>query len=236
MVHKRLELKAEKREVTGKKVRFLRRKGLLPASIYGKGLESLSVQLDAKAAMNVYETAGESSLVDLIMDNGDKWPILFKNPQYDPMEGTMLHVDLHKVNLKEKITAEVPVEIIGESEAVKLGNVLMEITMVVEVEALPTDLPEKFVVDISKLVAVDDAITMADLVIDKDKVEIKNTADQVIVKIAEPKEEIIEEVAQVAPADVEATKQKAPEEGEGETEGEKSKDEAKEDKPDSKKE
>ena len=227
MVNKRAELKAEKREVTGKKVRFLRRKGLLPASIYGKGMTSLSVSLPTAETVKVFEMAGESTLIDLVMDTNERWPILFKNPQYDPVEGNLIHVDLHKVNLKEKITAEVPVEIIGESDAVKAGNVLMEITMVIEVESLPTDLPEKFVVDISKLVAVDDAITVEQLEFDKSKVEIKNATDQVIVKIAAPKEEIIEEVPTVAPAEVEATKQKAPTE-EGETEGKaESKDEKK---------
>ena len=227
MVNKRAELKAEKREVTGKKVRFLRRKGLLPASIYGKGMTSLSVSLPTAETVKVFEMAGESTLIDLVMDTNERWPILFKNPQYDPVEGNLIHVDLHKVNLKEKITAEVPVEIIGESDAVKAGNVLMEITMVIEVESLPTDLPEKFVVDISKLVVVDDAITVEQLEFDKSKVEIKNATDQVIVKIAAPKEEIIEEVPTVAPAEVEATKQKAPTE-EGETEGKaESKDEKK---------
>ena len=227
MVNKRAELKAEKREVTGKKVRFLRRKGLLPASIYGKGMTSLSVSLPTAETVKVFEMAGESTLIDLVMDTNERWPILFKNPQYDPVEGNLIHVDLHKVNLKEKITAEVPVEIIGESDDVKAGNVLMEITMVIEVESLPTDLPEKFVVDISKLVAVDDAITVEQLEFDKSKVEIKNATDQVIVKIAAPKEEIIEEVPTVAPAEVEATKQKAPTE-EGETEGKaESKDEKK---------
>ena len=176
---KRAELKAEKREVTGKKVRFLRRKGLLPASIYGKGMTSLSVSLPTAETVKVFEMAGESTLIDLVMDTNERWPILFKNPQYDPVEGNLIHVDLHKVNLKEKITAEVPVEIIGESDAVKAGNVLMEITMVIEVESLPTDLPEKFVVDISKLVAVDDAITVEQLEFDKSKVEIPKIENKI---------------------------------------------------------
>ncbi|MCL4384156.1 50S ribosomal protein L25 [Patescibacteria group bacterium] len=213
MVHKRESLKAEKRTITGKKVRQLRKEGLVPASIYGKGMTSLSVQLPAKETEKVFAASGESALVDLMLD-GETWPILFKNPQYDPLEGNLLHIDLHKVNLKEKITAEVPIVITGESEAVKAGNVLMEINMVVEVEALPTDLPENFVVDISSLKNIDDAVTVADLAVEKDKVEIKNAPEQIIVKIAEPKEEVIEEVATPAPSEVPATEQKAPEEGE----------------------
>ena len=106
----------------------------------------------------------------------------------------------------------------------------MEIFMTIEVEALPTDLPEHFVVDISKLEKVDDQVTVADLDYDKKKVEIKTGADQIIVKIAEPKEEIIEEVATIAPADVEATKQKAPEEGAEVAPGKEAKEEKKKDK------
>lgn len=206
----RQKLTAQKREILGKKVKTLRKAGWLPASIYGNGFTSISVQLRQKEAEKVFFSAGESTLVDIELD-GQTLPILFKNPQYNPLTSDLTHLDLHKVNLKEKITALVPIEITGESFAVKAGNVLMEVTMEVEVEALPTDLPEKIVVDISKLEAVDDAITVADLIIDKDRIVIKNEADLVIVKVAAPKEEIIEEVAAPAPSEVPATEQKAPE-------------------------
>ncbi len=227
MVHKRAALQATIRTVVGKKVKQLRNQGYLPSSVYGKGMTSISVQMLQKDAEKVFEEAGESALVDLTIEGGETWPILFKNPQYDPREGNLLHVDLHKVNLKEKITAMVPIELVGVSDAVKAGNVLMEITSEVEVEALPTELPEKIIVDISKLVAVDDAILVSDLAIDRKQVEVKTDADQVIVKIAAPKEEIIEEVP-VAPVEVEATKQKAPEAEEAEAAAGKS--EKKEDK------
>lgn len=159
---------------------------------------------------NLFEEAGESSLIDLIVDK-DSYPILFKNPQYHPVDGSLIHIDCYKVNLREKIVATVPIELAGESPAVKEGMILVEITNEVEVEALPANLPEKIEVDISSLVGVDDAITVADLKVD-DKVEVQNAADQVIVKIEEPKmEEEIEE-PEVAPGEVPATEQKVPEE------------------------
>lgn len=212
MTHKRHSLNAVTRKVTGKKVGALRREGWLPASVYGKSFESVSVQVNQKELDKLFKEVGESQLVDIVMDSGEAWPVLFKNPQYHPVFGTIMHLDMHKVNLKEKITAEVPIELVGESDAVKAGNVLIEVTMEVEVEALPTDLPEKIVVDISKLDVVNAAITVADLQVDRSKVEIKNIADQVIVKVAAPKEEVIEEVATVAPGEVPATEQKTPEE------------------------
>lgn len=213
MAQARQTLKAEKREIFGKKVKKLRKQGILPASIYGNEFASQSVQLNLKEVEKLFGHAGESSLIDLQLD-GATLPVLFKNPQYNPLSGNLTHIDLHKVNLKEKITAMVPIEIIGESPAVKAGNVLMEITMEIEVEALPTDLPEKITIDISKLENVDQAITAADLTVDRKKVEVITEADQVIVKVAAPKEEVIEEVAAPAPTEVPATAQKAPEEAE----------------------
>ena len=96
--------------------------------------------------------------------------MLFRNPQYSAVLGDIIHIDCYKVNLKEKITASVPIEFIGESQAVKDGNVLVEVTNEVEVEALPTDLPEAIEVDISVLNAIDDMITVGDIKLDE-KVE-----------------------------------------------------------------
>lgn len=211
MTKKNPVLKAELRTITGKKVKQLRIKGLIPSSIYGQGMEPVSIQVVNKEMEAIFSHAGESGLVDLILDE-KTLPILFRNPQYHPVGGELVHIDCFKVNLKEKIVTMVPIEFVGESLAVKEGKVLMEILNEVEVEALPTDLPEKLEVDLSKLETVDSVITVADLVVDRSKIEIKNEADQVIVKVEEPKveEEPVEEV--VAPGEVPATEQKTPEE------------------------
>lgn len=218
MTQARPQLKALKRESVGRKVKQLRKQGWLPASVYGKEFASISVQINQKEVEKLFDEVGKAGLVDLVIGEEKALPILFKNPQYDPMIGNLIHIDLHKVNLKEKIVATVPIELVGESPAVKVGNVLIEISNEIEVEALPTDLPEKIEVDISGLVEANTVITVADLKVDTDKVEIKTDLTQVIVKIEEPKEEVIEEVpveAEVAPGDVPATEQKTPEEGEG---------------------
>jgi len=187
-------IEASVRQVLGKKVKRLRLQGLLPASIYGKDFKSISIQMDAKTTAEAFSELGESGLFDLQVDK-ETFPVFFKNPQFHPVSGEMIHVDLYKVNLKEKTTVDVPIELVGESQSVKLGNVLLNITDSVEVEALPTDLPENFVVDISKLETLEDMITVADINYDKSKMTILTEADQVIVKTEEPKEEeiIIEE-------------------------------------------
>lgn len=206
------KISAEVREVKGgNKVKKLRKVGLIPSTVYGKGMESITIQFNKKDLIKVFGEAGESVLVELSVGD-NRMPILFKNPQYHFLNSSLIHIDCYKVNLKEKITAEIPIELIGESQAVKDGNILIEVTDQVEVEALPADLPEKIEVDISRLLAVDDFINAGMLNIDKSKVELKTNEDQVIVKIDAPRveEEVVSE--EVAPGDVPAMEQKTPEE------------------------
>ncbi len=202
-------LESQVRELKGRKVRYLRREGKTPGSMYGKDIEPVSLQFETKTLERIYDEVGESQLVDLMID-GVKNPILFKNPQFHPVLGSLMHIDLHKVNLKEKITATVPIEFVGESPAVKAGLELVEVTMEVEVEALPTDLPEKFEVDLGTIETIDNQVTVADLD-HGDKVEIKTDGELVVVKVQEHKEEVIEETT-VAPDEVPATEQKAADE------------------------
>jgi len=205
-------IQAEIRTLTGRKVKQLRNKGLTPATIYGHNFPPLSISVSTMELNKLYSHVGESTLVEIIL--GDSiFPVLFKNPQYHPVSSDLIHIDCHKVNLKEKIIATVPLEFIRESMSVKNGNILMTVIDEIEVEALPANLPEKIIVDISVLADIDAQITVADLIIDKSLVEVKNEVDQVIVKTDLPKveEEVVEE-AEATPADVEATSQKTPEE------------------------
>ena len=206
------EIKAEKRALLGKKVKRLRAEGVIPSTLYGKGMESVSIQLNTREVEKIFAETGEAGLVDLMVDKEKALPILLRNPQYGVVSDDLIHIDCYKVNLKEKIVASVPIELIGESKSVKDGNSLMQVTDEVEVEALPADLPEKIEVDLTALKTVEDTIIVADLKIDSKKVEIKNAVDQVIVKTEEPREEeVIEEV--VTPDEVPATEQKEGEEG-----------------------
>lgn len=206
------KLSATVRTVTGKKVKTLRKQGLLPSSIYGHGFEPISIQVNDRELEHIFAHVGKSGLVDLQLD-GKTVPVLFRNPQYHPVDGALIHVDCYKVNLKEKIVATVPLIFINESPAVKAGNVLVEVATQVEVEALPTDLPEHIEVDLAKLETLESMITVADLVVDKAKVEVKTDAEQVIVKVEEPRvEEEPVATEEVAPGDVPAMNQKTEEE------------------------
>lgn len=212
-------LTAAKRQVLGRKVKTLRRQGILPANVYGRHVKSTAVQVKTDEFKKIFGQAGETGLVGLRV-NGDVHPVLIHNIHIDPVTDEPLHADLLEVNLAEKVAATVPIEIIGESPAEKTAEgVIVQQMHEVEVEALPADLPEKIIVDISGLVAVDDAIKVSQLSVDKSKVEVKDDPERIVVNVAPPakEEEITPPVEEVpaeegaAPAEGEAAEGEAPE-------------------------
>lgn len=192
----RPKLRVEKRSVEGRRVRALRRDGILPANVFGKNVKSFSVQLPVRNFEKTYDEVGETGLIDLQVD-GEIRPVLVSNVQYHPVTDLPLHADFRQVDLKEKIQAAVPVEVVGESPAEKTGvGILVQQMNEIEVEALPTDLPEKIVVDVGKLENVDDAIHVKDLAVDRSKVILSADEEEIVVKIEPPAKE--EEIAPVA--------------------------------------
>ena len=190
-------LEAQKREMFGRKIKTLRRDGILPANVYGKKMESLAIQLKTSDFLKVFSEAGETGLVTLNVD-GSSYPVLVHNLQVDPVLDKPLHADFLQVNLKEKVTATVSVEFVGESPAEKAqeGIVVPQVREV-EVEALPADLPEQITVDVSTLEKVDDAIKISDIKVDREKVEIKEDPERIVVSVAPlAKEEVVEEAPQ----------------------------------------
>lgn len=191
MTDKRPVLKVKPRKIAGRKVKRLRKEGFLPASIYGKKFKSKSLKVDLKEAASLLGKVGETGLVDLqIEGEKEKLTVLLKNPQHDPVTDQLIHLDFHKVDLTEKVTAHIPIEFAGHSPIVKRGEALLVQTLdEVEVEALPADLPEKFVVDLSKLEKIDDVFTAGQLKFDAQKIELKTDKNQILVKVEPPAEE-----------------------------------------------
>jgi len=176
-------LKAEKRKVFGRKVKILRREGIIPGNVYGKKIKSEGIQVDQKEFEEVFKETGETGLIELVLGK-EKKAVLVHNLQTDPLEDTIIHVDFLQVDLKQKVSADIPVEIVGEAPAEKQGmGTLVQYIDEIEVEALPTDLPEKFEIDVSILAEVDAFISVKDLKVEKDKVKIENDPEQIIVKI-----------------------------------------------------
>ena len=209
----KISLKSTKREDFGRKVKRLRKKGLIPANIFGKKIKSHALTVDAKEFDEVFEKAGETQLIDL-----DGKSVLVSNIQTDPVTGNYLHIDFRQVDLTEKITANIPVEVEGESPAEKqgIGTVVQQLSEI-EVEALPTDLIEKIIVDASTLIEVDQAIYVKDLKVDK-KITITTDLESIVVKVEPPTKEEVVEVPEVAEGEV--VEGEVPAEGEVSTEGE----------------
>lgn len=225
------KLNVEKRKVTGKKVKKLRKEGVLPGNIYGPDIKSISVSTKQKDFENVFKEAGETGLVDLYLEE-QRIPVLIHNVQTDYLNNP-LHADFYKVNLKEKVKAMVPLEFMGEPKAVseKVG-LLMEIHSEVEVEALPEALPEKIEVNVENLAAVDDQITVADLKAGEG-VAILTDPGQVVAKIGELVTKEVQEEAEAEEAAAEEAKaeEAAAAEGEGAAEGETKEEKTAEEKP-----
>lgn len=208
------QLTVEKREVLGKKVKQLRREGMLPANVYGKGLPSIAIQVKTETFQALYKEIGETGLVDVMLD-GKRHPSLVKNLQMAYPLRIPLHVDFFEVNLKEKVKTMVPLVVVGEPQAVteKIGLLLQPISEV-EVEALPEELPENIEINVEPLAAIDDQITVADLKVPAE-VTILTDGTQTVAKIAEP---VQEEPEEAAPAEGEEGTEGA--EGETPAEGE----------------
>lgn len=202
-------LKASKRTVVGRKVKNLRKEGVLPANIYGKKVKSQAVQVPEKDFAGVFAKAGETGLVELLVD-GEKHHVLIHNVQYHPVTGFPHHIDFLQVDLKEKVIAKVSVVLVGEAPAVKeKTGVLLTLVSEIEVEALPSDLPEKLEVDISNLSAIDQSIKVEQLKV-SDKVKVLADANIEIVKVAplvskEAEKMAAEEAAAAAAAAAAAT-------------------------------
>ena len=206
---KRLILSVEKRKILGKNVKKLRREDILPANIYGKDIKSLSVQVPYKEFEKVYKTAGETGLIDVTIA-GEVKPSLIHNLQQDYYNHKILHVDFFQVNLKEKVKTTVPIVVLGVARAVadKLGLLLQPLSQI-EIEALPTDLPEKIEVNVEHLATVNDQIAVKDIKAPSG-VTILTGQEQVLVKIGEliSKEAQAQAAAEAAAA--EAAKAAAP--------------------------
>jgi large subunit ribosomal protein L25 len=206
----KLSLKVEPRKVLGRKVSSLRREGILPGNIYGKGVKSLSIQLSSKEFKTIFAEAGETGIVTVDVAKETKTrPALVHNVHLDPVTGEFLHVDLHQVDLTKTVTVNIPIEVEGESPAEVQGGVLVQLLNEIEVEALPADLPDKFIVDATRLTEINQGVSLKDLKVDSKVKILSDNLEELVVKIEEPTKEVEPEapVAEVAPEDEGAAKE-----------------------------
>lgn len=199
----KLLLNLERRATQGKRVRYLRREGMVPANVYGRGQESVAVQALLRDFRRVFREAGANAIVNVAIEGeATPRPVLLRNVQRHPVTDEILHIDLYQVDLQRPVHAPVHLTFVGVSEAVHLGGVLVHTLDAVQVEALPDAVPSHFEVDLARLVSFGDAVHVSDLA-PPSGVRILTDPATVIASVSAPRlvaeeEEVAAEVA--APA------------------------------------
>jgi large subunit ribosomal protein L25 len=215
------ELTVETRMTAGTAAaRRLRRSGMVPAVLYGRGIDSQPLAVSAKSLRDLLHAGGQNVLVRLnVGDGSEPSTAMIKEIQRHPLNGLVLNVDFHKISLTETVTAQVPVVLVGEAPGLKQGGILDQVLREVEVECLPTDIPQRLTLDISEL-EIAHSRHVSDLVA-PEGVTIATDGADVVVTIARAVEEVVAVAApeEEAAAEEEGEEGVAPTEAEEETEG-----------------
>lgn len=192
---------ATRRTVTGKKVKTLRREGLIPATVYGKGFTPVSVQLQDRSFNLMYRKAGKTALIDLMID-GARTSVFVQEVQRHPLNRNIIHIDFKVVDLLVAVHVEVPIIAVGESPLTARGDALLNHALnTVMVEALPADLPQHIDVDISGLDEMDKSIHVSDIKVDG-TYKILTDPETVLLSLT-PVRTSVEEPEEAAPAEPE---------------------------------
>lgn len=189
-------LRAQGRAVAGKgAARQIRRMGRIPGIVYGKGKDNVQVSLDAGEFNRLLATTGVGQLVNLEVVVGDEVqsrPTLLKDVQYDPVVGDVLHVDFHEVALDEPIKTFVEIVLVDEGEGTtRDGGIVSQLLREIEVECLPTNIPDQVSVNVTGL-SIGDSVTVGDL----EKlpgVEFITPVEEIVVTVTAPTTEVVEE-------------------------------------------
>lgn len=200
----KLQLQAETRTLEGASTNSLRREGLIPAELYGHGIPNAHLRVKRNEFEKLFRKAGESTIVELLTQDGSKHNVLVHDVQKHFLTGSVIHIDFYEVSMTEKLIATIALEFIGESKAVKeLGGTLVKIIDEVEVECLPADLPHNLPVDISNIKTFDDVITAGQIPLPSG-VTLVTPPDETVVKVQPPREveaelsaPVVEDVASV---------------------------------------
>ena len=199
MAGERIRLEVKDRESRGSaETRRLRRQGLVPGVLYGRGKTPHAFCVDQRDLRRALSgPSGLHAILDVVLE-GQKAEhhAILKDFQQDPLRGGVTHVDLHEVRLDQPIQTAVAVQLVGESPGVKEGGVLTQVTREVHIEALPTSIPEHLEADVSSL-GIGDALRLADLTAPAEVTFLDDPEETVLATVAAPRAEIEEEVEEV---------------------------------------
>jgi large subunit ribosomal protein L25 len=186
-----VSLKAQKRDLLGKKVKHLRRDGLAPAVIHDHGKESIHICIPMSELHRVLHGGGKHHPVTVKLDGGKEYMTLIKEVTYEPASSKMQHAVFQAVRRNQKVTADIPIQLVDDSPGVISGLQLVTQANSVEVEAFPNDLPEAIVVSISELKEAGEKITVADLKV-PENVLIKGDETQLVAALEAPVDQVAE--------------------------------------------
>jgi len=184
-------LEAQPREAgTKNDARRVRREGKIPAVVYGAGKDSLAISVDPRVVTRILNSeTGHNTIFDLTMD-GDKTKAMIVDWQYEPIKGTLLHIDLKRIALDKVLKVSVPIFLVGEAAGVKQeGGIMEQMLREVEVECLPGDIPNHIDADVSQL-TFGKVLRVADLP-HSDKVKFLTDANQPVAHVTSVKEEVV---------------------------------------------
>ena len=198
----KLNLNVTNRTITGKKVKTLRNQNVIPMNMFGYGITSQALQCELSQLNKILPVAGTNIPITITIDgdsSGNSENICFvRNLQWDPISDKLLHVDLYQINTSRTVTIEVPITLIGISDAViNMGGTLIQPVASVTVQGLPLDIPTEFVLDITVLDGFDKSISITDITTD-DPITLMNPEDQMLARVLPPR---IEEEAVVETED-----------------------------------
>lgn len=209
-------LHAEPRSVTGSAVKRLRRDGVLPCNVYGRGIDSITIQTPLSELQRVFRTVDRNAVVQMDIDGREgQLPVVLRDVQRHPVSGELLHADFYQVDLKRLIHSEARVRLIGEPEAVALGGTLVQSLEYLLLEALPLEMPSELEVDVSGLSEFGSSVLVRDITLPEG---VRAMADEAVAiatvlapRLVEADEEEDAEgvEAEAAPADAEAPDESA---------------------------
>ncbi len=188
-----IKLKAEKRDVLGKKVKSLRKKGVVPAELFGPEIENRHISISKKDFNKAYREAGKNTVIEISIEGENKAiPTMITEVQSHPLSREPICANFYMVSKDTKIETKVPLEFTGEAPAEKDDLIIVKVLNEIEVKALPQDVPHEIKVDISNLKTTKDHILVKDLDIPSN-VEVITAEDTTVVTISEKEEEVVEE-------------------------------------------
>ena len=211
-----IQLSVKTRNKLGKQTSSLRENDILPAVLYGRKIKNQNIEINLKEFLAVYEKAGESTIIDLKIDEREPIKVLIQDVQKDSISDGFIHADFFQVNMKEKINADIKLKFNGIPPAIKLGGILVKNIDELEVKCLPTSLVHEIEVDLTVLKEINSQISVKELNVPQD-IEVLNNPDDIVANIVEPSKEE-EEKPEADESEIEG-EESIGEETEGEKEG-----------------